>query len=404
MNASQIIPNAPRKINRFIWEVGARHPDRKLFDELIPLPWGTSYNSYLILGNNKTALIDTVDPVKKEVLFDNLDQLNIKNIDYVIANHAEQDHSGSIPFVLEKYPNAKVVTNQKCKEFLISLLHIADEKFMVINDNQEVSLGNKTLKFLLMPWVHWPETMVTYLIEDKILFSCDFFGSHQGTFDLFCNDKNEQEKTITVDAAKRYYAEIMMPFRSMIQGHLQKLATMQIAMIAPSHGPIYKNPNLIGDLYREWVSKDVKKLIIIAYVSMHDSTKTMVDYLETKLKEKNVAVASVNLTNADLGDIAIALIDTGGIVFASPCFHIGLHPVMQNALFLCNALRPKTRLVTFMGSFGWAQKANEQFKKTIPNISAEIIEPLLIKGLPRADDYAKLDAFADEIAKNVNEW
>ena len=167
-----------REITKGIYWVGALDFDRRIFDELIPLPDGTSYNSYLIRGSEKTALIDTVDPTKEEDLILNLIKLGVERIDYVVINHAEQDHSGSLPMVLEMYPRAKVVTNEKCRDFLVSLLQIAPETVQVIKDGETLSLGDKTLQFFMTPWTHWPETQITYLQEDKILFPCDLFGFH----------------------------------------------------------------------------------------------------------------------------------------------------------------------------------------------------------------------------------
>src|SRR4030042_1985006 len=174
-----------RQIKPDIFEVGAIDWDRRLFDELIPLPDGTSYNAYIVRGSEKIALIDTVDPTKTETIITNIAKSGVEKIDYLISHHAEQDHSGSIPDVLEIYPDAKVVTNEKCKNMLIDLLRIGEQQLVVIEDGQDLSLGNKTLKFIFTPWVHWPETLSTYLKEDKILFSCDFFGSHLAAGALF---------------------------------------------------------------------------------------------------------------------------------------------------------------------------------------------------------------------------
>ena len=165
----------PREIKKDIYCVGAIDWDRRLFDSLIPLPDGTSYNAYLIKGSQKTALIDTVDPPMKDVLLNNLDQLGIKRIDYVIFNHAEPDHSGSIREVLAKYPEAKAICTPRCKDMLIDRFMVAADRFKTVKDKETISLGNRTLEFIHAPWVHWPETMLTYLQEDEILFPCDFF-------------------------------------------------------------------------------------------------------------------------------------------------------------------------------------------------------------------------------------
>jgi len=202
----------PREIKPGIYWVGAVDWDRRLFDSLIPLPDGTSYNSYLIKGSEKTALIDTVDPTMQGVLINHLGELGTKRIDYVVANHAEQDHSGAIPQVLGKYPEAKVVCTPRCQDMLIDLLMIPEEKFIAVNDKETISLGDRTLELIYAPWGHWPETMLTYLREDKILFPCDFFGSHLATTDFYVTDEGQ-----VYEAAKRYYAEIMMPFRTTIQ-------------------------------------------------------------------------------------------------------------------------------------------------------------------------------------------
>jgi flavorubredoxin len=279
-----------------VYAVGAIDWDRRLFDELIPLPDGTSYNAYIVKGSQKTALLDTVDPKKTHVLLDNLVGSGIQRIDYVVAHHAEQDHSGSIPDVLLLYPEAKVVTNAKCKAMLMDLLRIEDDKFIVVEDGQELSLGDKTLKFIFIPWVHWPETMGTYLVEDKILFPCDFFGSHLATSSLFVEDE-----PMVYECAKRYYAEIMMPFRTPIKNNLKKLEAFDIQIIAPSHGPVYQRPQFIIDAYKDWVSDDVKNEVVVAYVSMHDSTRDMVEHFVGALIDRDISVKQFNLTGVDIG-------------------------------------------------------------------------------------------------------
>ena len=381
-----------REVAPYLYEVGARDPGRRLFDELIPLPDGTSYNSYLIKGSGKTALIDSVDPTKSEILLKNLKDSGVFRLDYIIANHAEQDHSGAIPDLLEEYPDSKIVTNAKCKDMLKDLLHISDERFIEIKEGGTISLGNKTLEFIMAPWVHWPETMLTYLVEDKILFSCDFFGSHFATDELFVED---EKKVYT--AAKRYYAEIMMPFRKMIKGHLKKLEGYEIGMIAPSHGPLYQKPGLIIDAYKDWVSDEVRNNVMIAYVSMHGSTKILAERLERKLKEKNIHVRKFNLTDSDIGEIAIELVDSATIVLGSPTVLTGPHPSIVSVAYLANALRPKTKFAAIIGSFGWAGTQSEKIKMMLPNLKAEIIGPVSVRGLPTKTDLEKIDALSEQI-------
>lgn len=380
----------PRKIKEKIYYVGAPDWNRTLFDALIPLPDGTSYNAYLILGSEKTALIDTVDPSKKDVLFSYL--ANIVHIDYVISHHAEQDHSGSIPYVLEKYPSAKVVTNPKGKELLKSHLHIPDERFITVNDGEELSLGDKTLKFIYTPWVHWPETMVTYLVEDKILFTCDLFGSHYATSSLYVEDEK-----IVYEAAKRYYAEIMMPFRSIIQKNLEKIKDLDIKLIAPSHGPIYNNPNFIINAYKDWISDEPKNIVVLPYISMHDSTKIMVDYLVDRLIEKGVNVEVFDLAVADIGKIAMALVDAATIVIGTPTVLAGPHPKALYVTYLANVLKPKARFVSVIGSYGWGGRTLEILKSNLTNPSVEIINPVLVKGLPEKEDFRLLDELAESV-------
>ena len=381
-----------RQLKPNVYAVGAIDWDSRLFDRLIPLPDGTSYNSYLVQGNEKVALFDTVDPAMTEVLLDNLVRLGINKIDYVVAHHAEQDHSGSLPDVLLIYPDAKVVTNPKCKQMLIDLLGIEEDKFITVQDGDTLSLGDKNLQFVYTPWVHWPETMSTYLVEDRILFSCDFFGAHLATSSLFVDDKAK-----VLEDAKRYYAEIMMPFRRQINSNLDKLAEFQIDMIAPSHGPVYNHPELIVEAYRDWTSETVKNEAVVAYVSMHGSTAKMVSYFVEALIDRGITVRQFELSTVDIGKLAMALVDAATVVIGSPTVLTGPHPSAAYAAFLANALRPKTKFASIIGSYGWGGKMVEQLAGMLSNLKAEILEPVLAKGEPKEDDFAALDKLADEI-------
>jgi flavorubredoxin len=383
-----------REITEDILSISAIDWDRRLFDELVPLPEGTSYNSYLVKGSEKNALIDTAYPPMTAEYIAALKATGIRKLDYIIADHGEQDHTGSIPAVLEIFPDAMVVTNAKCKDMITEALPVAEDKFIVVEDGQTISLGDKTLQFFLTPWVHWPDTMCTYIAEDKILFSCDFFGSHVAGSDLFATNE-----ALVEDAAKRYYAEIMMPFRSFIRQHLEKLAPLQIDFIAPSHGPVYSRPAFILDLYKEWASDVAKKEVVIAYVSMYDNTTKMVDYLTDRLMEKGLSVKRFNMVGVDTGQYTKALVDASTVVFATPTVLTGPHPSVVTGIYLLHVLKAKTKFVAVVNSYGWSGNLADRIKDMLPKLKAQLryLDPVLVKGLPKENDYKALDRLADEI-------
>ncbi|HUU03174.1 MAG TPA: FprA family A-type flavoprotein [Myxococcota bacterium] len=381
----------PRKISETVSWLGAVDWDRRLFDSLIPLPDGTSYNSYLVEGREKTVLIDTADPPMADVFLSRLE--NVARVDMIVSSHAEQDHSGLIPAVLERYPDAKVIVSAKAKGMLGDLLGIAAERFQVVADGETLDLGGRTLEFIYTPWVHWPETMVSYLREERILFSCDFFGSHIATNELFVTDEGR-----VLEAAKRYFAEIMMPFRTIIKKNLEKLAAYDIEMITPSHGQIYGRPDLILDAYSDWVLGKPKNLVALPYVSMHDSTRRMVESLVEALTSRGVTVEQFDLTVADIGKLAMSLVDAATIVLGTPTVLAGPHPLAAYAAFLANALRPRTRFLSVIGSYGWGGKAVDVLAGMIPNLKVELIEPVMAKGRPTADTLQAIDNLAESIA------
>jgi len=386
----------PKKVKDDIFWVGAVDWDRRLFDALIPLPDGTSYNAYLVKGSEKTALIDTVDPSKTGMLLSQLE--GVKRIDYIISQHSEQDHSGSIPHVLEKYKEAVVVASPKGKEYLIDLLHIQGERVVTVADGETLSLGNKTLEFLHTPWVHWPETFTTYLREDKILFTCDLFGSHLASSALYI-----EEYWKVCEAAKRYYAEVMMPFRTSIRRHMERFSRYDVELIAPSHGPLQSHVDCIIESHMDWISDRVANTVVIPYASMHGSTERMVDHLTGALIQKGVRVERFNLASADTGKLAMAIVDAATIVIGSPTVLTGAHPLVISAAFLANALKPKLKFASIIGSYGWGGRMVEQISSTISNLKVEMIEPVIVKGCPKDDDLKKLDGLAAKIAEKHRE-
>jgi flavorubredoxin len=240
--------------------------------------------------------------------------------------------------------------------------------------------------------------MVKLLSDVVGLFSCDFFGSHIATTDLFVTDEGR-----VYEAAKRYFAEIMMPFRNVIKKNLDKLASYDIKMIAPSHGQIFQRPEFIVDAYRDWTLGSPRNTVVLPYVSMHKSTKRMVEHLVAALVEKGVKVEQFNLAVTDIGKLAMALVDAATIVVGTPTVLAGPHPYAVYAVFLANALRPKAKFLSIIGSYGWGGKTVETLAGMIPNLKVDVIDPVLCKGVPSKNAFKALDDLAATIAQKHKE-
>jgi len=269
---------------------------------------------------------------------------------------------------------------------------VEEDRIKTVADGEKLDLGGRTIRFIHFPWVHWPETMLSYLEEDRILFSCDLFGSHLASSEVFL-----EEDALIIEPAKRYFAEIMMPFRKIIQKNLDKVEQLPLKFIAPSHGPIYRRPEFIIQAYKEWIAEKPRNLVVIAHVTMHGSTEKMVNHLVQSLAQRNVEVRPFNLAVTDIGRLAMALVDAATIIVASPTVLTGLHPLAAEAVFLVNALRPKALFAGFIGSYGWKSRAVDQLKAMLDSLRLELLPPLQIKGDPLPEDQLALDAMAEEI-------
>jgi flavorubredoxin len=234
---------------------------------------------------------------------------------------------------------------------------------------------------------------LAYLKEDKVLFTCDFLGSHLATTDIFVSNECE-----VYEAAKRYFAEIMLPFRNIINKNLPKLDEYDIEIVAPSHGPMYDNPKFIIDAYKEWLSDTPKNVVIIPYVSMHGSVEKMVNHLVTALENRGIKAYKIDLTVTDLGKLAITLVDAATIVIGTPTVLGEAHPIVSYATILANALKAKAKYVSILASYAWGGRAVEKIAGMIPNIKAEVIEPIYIKGAPTEADLKAVENLAEEIS------
>ncbi|HQJ29475.1 MAG TPA: FprA family A-type flavoprotein, partial [Methanotrichaceae archaeon] len=285
---------------------------------------------------------------------------------------------------------AVVLGSPRCRDLLIDFGLATADRISPVADGQVLPLGGKTLQFISAPWVHWPDTIFTYLKEDRVLFPCDFLGSHLASSDLYASQDAYQP-------AKRYYAEIMMPFRTSIQKHLARIDGLEVEIIAPSHGPLYDRPRLILDAYRDWSSDQVKNEVVLPYVSMHGSTEAMVQHLVSAMIDRGISVKPFDLTRTDLGSLAMALVDAATIVLGCSTVLTGPHPAVAHAAFLANALRPKARFASVIGSYGWGGKMVQDLAALIPNLKVELLDPVVIRGYPRPEDRRSLDRLADLI-------
>lgn len=379
-----------------VYGVGIKDWNRRMFDAFIPLPQGTSYNAYLVKGKEKTALIDTVNPGFEEELTKKIAQLSDPSrLDYIIMNHAEPDHANATTHLMNICPKAVLITSEKGAEAAKNYFKIPDHRIKTVKDGETLSLGGKTLRFIDAPWLHWPETMFSYLEEDQILFPCDFFGAH--TAAGFYDDQVEDLLTL----AKQYFGEIMMPFRAMGKKAMEKLAGLSIKIIAPSHGPIYKNPERVLKPYRQWTNGETAPKAVLVYVSMWNSTEKMINSMNEILETKGIETVPYNLSNADLGRLTGDLVDSRAIVLGSPTVLGGMHPTAIYASSLIKLLRPPIKYSVILGSYGWSAGTLKQAKELLGPTNIELVGTLEIKGRPNEEDYQKIAEIGKQLAQKI---
>ena len=384
-----------------VFWVGVKDQNRRLFDGLIPLPHGTSYNSYLVVGSDKVALIDTVNPGFEGELVDKVSEhVDPAKIDYVIMNHAEPDHANATSHMLSVAKGAKLVTTAKGKEAAMMYFGVPEDRIMVVDEGSSIDLGGRTLKFVDAPWLHWPETMFTYLVEERILFPCDFFGSHIAYGEFYADEFGDGH---TLELAKLYFAEIMMPFRKPALKALEKVKALDPKIIAPSHGVMYREPKLIMDAYESWAGEKMKKKVLIPYVSMWGSTEKMVKTLKAALVDKGIEVQVFDLTVSDVGHVAKQLVDTPIVVIGAPTVLGGAHPVATYAALLTKTLRAPTRYAAILTSHGWSGGAVKQLSEMLSGTKIEVLDVIDSKGPAGEEEISRILKLADTIEEKLGQ-
>jgi flavorubredoxin len=386
------------ELSKNVYWVGIRDWNRRLFDALIPLPRGTTYNSYLVVGTQKKAIIDTVNPGFEKEWTEKITKIvDPSEVDYVIMNHAEPDHAGSIPHIMSINSKAKLVTTSRGAKLAQTFYNVPQERITAIADGETIDLGNKTLRFIEAPMLHWPETMFTYLAEDQVLFPCDFFGAHvaEGIYD-------DQVEDLLVFAQK-YFGEIMMPFRPNAQRGIEKIKDLPIKLIAPSHGPIHRNPEHILNAYRKWSNGEMKQKAVIIYVTMWNSTEKMIKPIEDTLMSEGIEVAKYHLPVSDIGELAKDLVDSKAIILGTPTVLAGAHPLGMYAAYLAKVLRPPAKFAVVLSSYGWGGGAIRHIQETLGPTKMEIVGAMEINGPPTEADINKIVEIGKTLAKKIKE-
>ena len=392
------------KIADNVYYVGVSNPTLRVFDIIMCTEYGTTYNSYLVKGADKTALIDGAHKGFEANFQENVEAItDFANIDYMVVNHTEPDHSGAIRLVIEKKPDIVVYGTAACLKNLDNIVRLPFNR-VAVKDGDTLELGGKTLTFCVSPNIHWPDTMMTYLAEDKILFSCDFLGAHFAEPTMYVHKAYKKE--LYEKEFKVYYDAIMGPFAKFVIRALDRIKDLDIALVCPSHGPMIMGGDIqvAMDTYRKWATPEEKtdKTVAIYYVSAYGYTRQMCQYLAEKLEAKGLVVSAFDVIKTDAADIAAHLEDDC-LVFGSPTLNrAALKPVLD-VISSIDAVGAAGRPYATLGCFGWSGEACAQLNDRCNSIKMKQVgESVRSQFTPTDEVWAQLDTLADQIAETVN--
>ncbi|WP_333859214.1 flavodoxin domain-containing protein [Clostridium sp.] len=396
------------EIKKDIYWVGALDPDLRIFDIIMNTPYGTTYNSYVVKGSEKTAVFETA----KERFFDEfIERLNsanvdVKNIDYIVVDHTEPDHSGSIAKLLDLSPNAKLVGSTAAIRFMKA---ISNKKFdsIVVKDGDTLDLGNKTLKFISAPFLHWPDSIYTYVPEDNILITCDSFGAHYCSPKVF-NDLNTDEAGY-MDALKYYFDGIMGPFKPHVLEAIDKIKDLKIDIICPGHGPVLrKDPLKIVNLYKEWstpIKPGNKKYIVIPYVSAYGYTESLANKITEGIRSfGDFEIKTYNVIYSDMNEILENIGKADGILFGSPTINGDALKPIFDILISLNPIVHGGKVAAAFGSYGWSGEAVKNIEARLQQLKMNLLTPgLRVNFKPSEDELNSAYEFGKSFAKKVTE-
>jgi flavorubredoxin len=399
--------NRPLPISSDVNWVGVNDTETPRFESLWPIPKGVSYNSYLIKGSEKTALIDSVHEKNKLEHFDKISKLiDLADIDYLVINHMEPDHTGAVSELLKKASNAKVVFTPMAQLLFKKFYGFEPASIIVKSEAAEISLGNKTLRFIQTRWLHWPETMCTYLVENKILFSCDAFGSFNKlpAGAILESDMDIRKQNI-FEASKKYFAAVFSGEREWILKAIQKFdkLNLEIDVLAPSHGPVFTdNAKKIMRKWVSWSKGNYKKTVVVAYSTMYGMTAKCLNAIVEGVNEAGGKVVSFNLSEDDAIDALAALVEAPALIVGSPTYEREVFPKIVDFLNLLKTKKFSNRCAGVFGSFGWSGEATRKLSAELTALGFEIVEkPLMFTGIPREEDQEKARQLGKVVAEKA---
>ena len=397
-----------RKVTDTIWWVGGNDRRLALFENLFPIPHGVSYNSYVIM-DEKTALMDTTDPSITSLFLANVAHtLNGRKLDYLIINHMEPDHCSNIEEIMHRYPETTLVCNAKTLQMIGQFYDLdLTERTMIIKEGDTLSLGSHTLHFVAAPMVHWPEVMMVYEDSEKILFSADGFGSFGALNGNLFNDEINFDRD-WLDDARRYYTNIVGKYGAQVQAVLKKASGLDIQMICPLHGPIWRN-NLayILDKYVKWSTYEPEdKAVAIMYGSMYGNTERAADILATALSTAGVKDVRVyDISNTDVSELISEAFRCSHIVIASPTYNGGLYPVVESLLNDMKALNLQNRTFALIENGTWAATSNKHMRAIVETMKNMTIldTTVTVKSSVKEAQIEALQQLAKEIIDSLNQ-
>ena len=387
-----------QRISDRVSQVGALDPRLPYFDALMPTPYGTTYNSYCVRGDEKTALIDPVQEDTVDQLLQNLKGLQVDKLDYIFCLHTEQDHAGAIPILREVFSMLSS-SERRVAELMEYHFHIPRETFKIVAEGDSIELGGVSLVCMPIPFCALAGQHDVLMPEERILFSSDLFGSHYSPAVPNCPDEE-----IWLLEMRAYFSEIMMPTRNHVARYTAKVRELDPKCICASHGPVWRDPSIVLDAYEEMVSDKVRRDVVIAYVSMHGSTARMVDIVADELCAAGIRVVLYDLgdPNRDLrtlvGSVVTETVNAGALLLASPTVLGGPHPAVAAMALLTNAFNPAIRYLGLLGSYGWGTQIEKQVSGLTARVKAERLESCLVRGLPTEDNEVSLRRYARNLA------